>query len=56
MSYDNDVMIKVAQLYYKKRLKQESVAKRLGISKYKVNRMLKEARKKGIVQINIVKY
>jgi DNA-binding transcriptional regulator LsrR (DeoR family) len=55
MSYDANIMIKVAKLYYKDNLKQESIARRLEISKYKVNRVLKEARKKGIVQITIIK-
>ena len=49
------LMIKVATLYYKEKLKQESVARRLDISKYKVNRVLKEALKEGIVQIMIIK-
>jgi DNA-binding transcriptional regulator LsrR (DeoR family) len=53
MPYSKDLMYKIAILYYKDRLKQESVARRLKISKYKVNRVLKSARKEGIIEINI---
>ena len=38
---------------YKKRLKQESIARKLKISKYKVYRTLKEARRLGIIKIRI---
>lgn len=54
MPYDNKLMIKVANIYYKQGLKQGSVARKLKISKYQVNRILKEAVNCGIVQINIV--
>ena len=50
-----NLQIKVAELYYKNNLKQESVARRLNISKYKVSRVLKRAKANGIVQINIIK-
>ena len=41
----------ISILYYKKKLTQESIARRLNISKYKVNRVLKKAIEKGIVEI-----
>ena len=53
MIYDSDLVLKVARLYYNENLKQESVERRLNISKYKVNRILKRAIENGIVQIII---
>jgi len=47
-------MVKVANLYYKDNLKQESISKKLKISKYQVNRILKRAVGSGIIQINII--
>lgn len=41
MSFDIKLMNEIAELYYKDKLTQESVARRLNISKYKVNRLLK---------------
>ena len=43
MGYNTKLMVKVASLYYKEDLKQESIARRLGISKYAVSRILKKA-------------
>ena len=54
MAYDTKLMVKVANLYYKENLKQESIARRLKISKYQVNRILKKALNSGMVQINII--
>ncbi|TET49804.1 MAG: hypothetical protein E3J58_04415, partial [Actinomycetota bacterium] len=54
MAYDTKLMVKVASLYYKEDLKQESIARRLKISKYQVNRILKKALNSGMVQINII--
>jgi len=54
MSYDVKLMVKVASLYFKEDLKQESIARRLKISKYQVNRILKKALGSGMVQINII--
>ena len=53
--YDPQFTYKVASLYYKNNLTQESVARKLSISKYKVNRILKSALIQGIVQIKIIK-
>ena len=50
-----DLMFKVARLYYIDEFIQERIARRLNISKYKVNRILKKAKKEGIVQIKIIK-
>jgi len=54
MSYNTKLVIKVANLYYKDGLTQESISKKLKISKYQVNRILKKAVSSGIVQINII--
>ena len=43
-----------AKLYYLKNMTQMEAAKILGISRSKVSRLLKEAKEKGYVQINIV--
>ena len=54
MSYDTKLMVKIANLYYKDNLKQESISRKLKVSKYQVNRILKRAIKSGVVQINII--
>ena len=54
MGYDTKLMVKVAKLYYKEKLAQLEIAKRIKISKYQVTRLIKMAEKVGIVQINIV--
>jgi len=54
MPYDTKIMIKVANLYYKDKLNQEEISKKLKISKYKVNRILKKALEVGIVKIDII--
>ena len=46
-------LAEVARLYYLKNLTQEHVADRMGISRSKVSRMLKEARDRGLVEIKI---
>ena len=55
MSYKTDLMYRVAKLYYMDELKQESVARRLNISKYKVSRVLKKAKEEGVVKIQVIK-
>ncbi len=55
MSYDLDLMFNVANLYYMNRITQDSIARKLNISKYKVNRILKRALVEGIVQIKIIR-
>jgi deoxyribonucleoside regulator len=54
MAYDTKLMVKVANLYYKENLKQDSIARRLKVSKYQVNRILKKALHSGMIQINII--
>lgn len=55
MAYDLDLMYDVAYLYYMNNLKQESIARKLSISKYKVSRVLKRAVEEGIVKIKIIR-
>jgi DNA-binding transcriptional regulator LsrR (DeoR family) len=43
----------VAQLYYASDLTQEQIARRVGVSRSNVSRMLKEARAQGMVEIRI---
>jgi deoxyribonucleoside regulator len=54
MAYNTKLMVKVANLYYRDNLNQEEIGKKLKISKYRVNRILKKALELGIVQINII--
>jgi DNA-binding transcriptional regulator LsrR (DeoR family) len=54
MGYNLKLMVKVANLYYKDNLTQENISKKLKVSKYQVNRILKKALTSGIVQINII--
>lgn len=54
MSYNIKLMVKIATLYYKDQLTQEVISKKLKVSKYQVNRILKKAISSGIVHINIV--
>ncbi len=44
---------KIAELYYIHDLSQLDIAKKLGFSKVKINRLLKEAKKKRIIEFNI---
>jgi len=48
------VMLRVAQLYYEQHLTQDQVARRLVLTRWKVGRLLDEAKDAGIVQIQIV--
>ena len=54
MEYDTGLIVEVSYLYYKCGLKQESVARKLNISRYVVARVLKSALRKGIVQFKII--
>ena len=49
------LILKVAMLYYEGGLTQDQIAKKYGVSRPTVVRMLKSAREKGYVQIRIVK-
>lgn len=55
MAYTKELLYKVANLYYIEDLKQESIARRLKISKYTVSRVLKRARDNGLLKIKVVK-
>jgi len=47
-------MVQVARMYYKEGLTQDKIAKEFGISRSSISILLTEAKKKGIVQINIL--
>ncbi len=47
------LLVKICQLYYEEGLNQMEIAKRLGISRPHVSRMLTAARNEGIVRISI---
>jgi len=48
-----ELLAEVATLYYEDELTQQEIARRLGISRSNVSRLLTEARQKGIVEIRI---
>lgn len=50
---DNRLLIKCCKMYYIECLTQSEIASQLGISRTKVSRLLKEAREKEIVKIEI---
>lgn len=50
----NDLLAKIATLYYEANLTQSEIAKRLNKSRPTISSMLQEARDKGIVRINII--
>ena len=50
---NTNLLARVASYYYHDELTQSEIAARLGISRVKVYRLLKEARAEGIVQITI---
>ncbi|QVK18381.1 sugar-binding transcriptional regulator [Mycoplasmatota bacterium] len=54
MSANNRELIKIAYYYYKKGLTQAEIAKKMVMSRQRVNRLLKKALNENIVQINIV--
>lgn len=50
---DNDDIVQAAWLYHVGRMSQEEISRRLGISRFKVLRMLAEARDLGLVRISL---
>src|SRR5690606_21695888 len=48
-----DLMVKIAQLYYRQRLTQGEVAARVGVSRQTVSRLLQRAEDIGIVTVEI---
>jgi DNA-binding transcriptional regulator LsrR (DeoR family) len=51
---DHRLCARVAHLYYESELTQEEIGRQLGLSRMKVNRLLKLATKVGVVKIRIV--
>ena len=49
----NRLLIKVARFYYERDMVQSQIATKLGLSRQKVQRLLKEAQETGIVRIGI---
>ena len=50
---DVQLVVKVAQMYYLDGLKQEAIAKQIGISRSLISMILTEAKERGIVEIAI---
>jgi len=50
---DLQLLVDVARLYYQRGLKQEQIARRLKVSRASVSLLLAEARRRGIVEIQI---
>jgi DNA-binding transcriptional regulator LsrR (DeoR family) len=50
-----DLLIRVASLYYEQDYNQQQIAERLRISRSNISRLLKEAKQKGLVEIRIRK-
>jgi len=46
-------ILKIAYFYYKEERTQEEISKLFGVSRFKISRTLKEARKRGLVSITI---
>jgi DNA-binding transcriptional regulator LsrR (DeoR family) len=53
ISRDTDDLVQVAWLYHVGRLSQEEVSRRLGMSRFKVLRLLAEARDQGLVRVAV---
>lgn len=50
----SEVLVRVAQLFYEHSLTQEEIGRRLHLTRWKVGRLLEEARATGVVRIEIV--
>ena len=50
---ETELLTEIAVAYYEYEQTQEEIAKRFGISRIKVGRLLKKARSEGIVEINV---
>lgn len=50
---DLSLLAEIAQLYYEENKTQEEIAKLLGLSRFKVSRLLQKAREEGIVAITV---
>jgi DNA-binding transcriptional regulator LsrR (DeoR family) len=49
-----EFLYQVARLYYEEKLTQEQIARQIGLSRQKVQRVLNSAKKEGIVQIQVI--
>ncbi len=49
-----EFLYQVARLYYEEELTQEQIARQIGLSRQKVQRVLNSAKKEGIVQIQVI--
>ena len=49
----DDLLSRIAWMYYNDEMTQKEIADRLGLSRIKVLRLLKQAREEGIVEIKI---
>src|SRR5918996_2312070 len=50
---DDDLLVQVAWLYYVGGSSQEDIAQRVGLSRFKITRLLAKARDRGVVKISI---
>ncbi len=50
---EKKILTKIAYYYYKLELTQNEIAQRLGMSRQRVNRLLKRCRDEGVVEIRI---
>lgn len=53
MNYEDELISKIAWLYYIDKLKQQTIADKLGISRMRVVRMLDKAQQENIIQFKI---
>ena len=49
----NHLLVKIAELYFLDELTQFQISRRLGLSRQKVQRLIRAAKDKGIVQITV---
>lgn len=52
--YSDTLLIKIAELYYHKKMSQKGISREMGVSVSTVSRMLREAVDKGIVRVEVV--
>ncbi|BCQ36031.1 MULTISPECIES: sugar-binding transcriptional regulator [Erwiniaceae] len=53
LSQDTELLTEIAVAYYQDEITQEEIARKFGISRIKVGRLLKRAKEEGIVEINV---
>lgn len=51
--YSQNILVKVAELYYYKKYSQKEISKEIGVSEATVSRMLNEALESGIIKVEI---